>query len=94
MDDDLMYDITSEEQYDDDQSEIKRKIKIRGRYKCDKCDKRYTTKGNLRRHHTYECNVEPKFNCPSCNAKFTYNFHLNRHMNNFNHGKCRQFNSI
>ncbi|PSN32902.1 hypothetical protein C0J52_13322 [Blattella germanica] len=38
-------------------------------FKCIKCDKVYTCKGNLTRHIKFECGKAPQFQCPYCPFK-------------------------
>jgi hypothetical protein len=53
---------------------------------CHKCGKVYTRKGNLQRHLSWECGVEPHQKCPYCpyaaNRKTSVQGHiLRRHKN-------------
>jgi hypothetical protein len=62
-------------------------------YKCDKCNKKFKQKNDLRRHknnkkpcNTFENNTtkfEGKFTCSQCNKIFTRKDNLNRHMISF-----------
>lgn len=49
-------------------------------YCCQNCGKSYRQKGNLQRHHNYECGLEPRFECVVCTKKFRYKFHLDVHI--------------
>ncbi|KAG8259463.1 hypothetical protein J6590_014933 [Homalodisca vitripennis] len=35
-------------------------------YSCPQCQKRYKTKGTMRRHIRYECGKQPQFACMVC----------------------------
>lgn len=49
-------------------------------FRCHNCGKSYRQKGNLQRHHNYECGLEPRFECAVCTKKFRYKFHLEVHI--------------
>lgn len=50
-------------------------------YKCEKCNKKFSTKSNLNQHlkRKYPCNVETIFKCERCQKVFDYKHHYVRH---------------
>ncbi|XP_033231872.1 gastrula zinc finger protein XlCGF57.1-like [Belonocnema kinseyi] len=50
------------------------------KYKCIKCARGYTNKGNLTSHQKYECDVKSQFLCKFCNKQFAHKSHMIRHV--------------
>ena len=63
------------------------------RYNCDKCNKSYSQKGNLKTH-IKNVHENVRYNCDKCDKSFSWKHHLNRHIksvhNNVRHNceKC------
>lgn len=58
-------------------------------FRCNVCNKSYSTRGTLTRHQSYECGVAPKFECPVCRRKFSHKFNLQTHV--FSHRNKQDF---
>ena len=48
-------------------------------FQCEKCNRKYTSKGNLRDHMRVH-NPEDQYNCAYCDQKFTHKTNLKRHI--------------
>lgn len=48
-------------------------------FQCIRCNRCYSTKGNLRRHIRIECGQEPNHKCQYCKKKFKYIHSMLRH---------------
>lgn len=60
-------------------------------YECDKCDKIFNRKGNLRRHlRVHQSKVE-NFVCNICSKSFANKGNLKLHFDNFHNGLQMQF---
>ncbi|XP_023245622.1 zinc finger protein with KRAB and SCAN domains 5-like [Copidosoma floridanum] len=51
-----------------------------GYFACQKCNKKYGLKQNLRRHVRFECGGQRQFYCHLCPNKYTQNSSLHRHL--------------
>ena len=51
-----------------------------GKHACITCGKTYKHKHHLKRHHDFECGVDPKFNCPYCKHRTRYKESLMKHI--------------
>jgi predicted GIY-YIG superfamily endonuclease len=60
-------------------------------YKCDKCDKDFSTKSNLNRHITH-CKTNIEFKCKECGESFTQNDSLRRHL--LNNCRMLEYNDL
>lgn len=51
-------------------------------FECEKCQKSYKRKDNLKRHQKYGCGIPPQFPCPHCPHHCSYKSDLRRHVFN------------
>jgi hypothetical protein len=49
-------------------------------FRCGQCGKVYMSKGNLTRHHKFECGKEPQFQCPHCPLRTKHKSSLLTHV--------------
>ncbi|XP_014607752.1 PREDICTED: longitudinals lacking protein, isoforms A/B/D/L-like isoform X40 [Polistes canadensis] len=52
----------------------------RFKHTCETCGKSYKHKHHLKRHHDFECGIEPKFPCDFCEHRTRYKDSLTKHV--------------
>ncbi|KAI4487900.1 hypothetical protein M0802_011719 [Mischocyttarus mexicanus] len=52
----------------------------RFKHTCETCGKSYKHKHHLKRHHDFECGIEPKFSCDFCDHRTRYKDSLTKHV--------------
>lgn len=55
-------------------------IRVKGGYRCGKCDRIFQRKYSLARHLRYSCGKEPQFKCPYCNYRSNLRSNTYRHV--------------
>ncbi|XP_019888428.1 zinc finger X-chromosomal protein-like [Ooceraea biroi] len=49
-------------------------------FRCPKCGRGFTVKGNLTRHFRYECGQAPRFKCPYCEFRSKQTSNVKSHI--------------
>lgn len=65
-----------------------------GSYPCNLCDKTFTMRHNLNRHHRRFHSTDLKFKCTDCNDRFRTEVHLSRHVVRVHENRNGIFNKI
>ena len=67
------------------------KIDKNDRYNCDKCNKSFFRKANLKTH-IKNVHENVRYNCDKCDKSFSWKHHLNRHIKSVHNNECNILN--